>query len=69
MATSVCASMTSEEAMSLVRLLKPRMVVPIHHTSFSHYREPIEALVQRACEAGTVSLFTFPMEGKAISLP
>jgi hypothetical protein len=42
--------------------------VPIHHTSFSHYREPIEALVQRAEEAGLASLFKFPIEGVATFL-
>jgi L-ascorbate metabolism protein UlaG (beta-lactamase superfamily) len=48
--------------------VNPRLVVPIHHTSFSHYREPIEALVQRADEAGMASLFQFPVEGVAIFL-
>jgi L-ascorbate metabolism protein UlaG (beta-lactamase superfamily) len=61
-------SMTAEEAVTLARLVNPRLVVPIHHTSFSHYREPIEALVQRADEAGMASLFQFPVEGVAIFL-
>jgi N-acyl-phosphatidylethanolamine-hydrolysing phospholipase D len=61
-------SMTAEEAVTLARLVNPRVVVPIHHTSFSHYREPIQALVQRAEEAGMASLFKFPVEGVAISL-
>ena len=62
-------SMTSEEAVALVRMVGPRMVVPIHHTSFSHYREPIEALVQRADEAGMASRFRFLTEGTSIALP
>jgi hypothetical protein len=39
------------------------------HTSFSHYREPIEALVQRADEAGLGARFVFPTEGKPVALP
>ncbi|MDP8999590.1 MAG: hypothetical protein M3O46_05705 [Myxococcota bacterium] len=62
-------TMNSEEAISLVRLLDPKMVVPIHHTTFAHYREPIEALMQRADEAGLSSRFRFPTEGKIVSLP
>ena len=61
-------SMTAEEAVALTRVVNPRQVVPIHHTSFSHYREPIQALVQRAEEAGMASLFKFPVEGVAIFL-
>jgi N-acyl-phosphatidylethanolamine-hydrolysing phospholipase D len=61
-------SMTAEEAVALTRLVNPRQVVPIHHTSFSHYREPIQALIQRAEEAGMTSLFRVPEEGVAIFL-
>jgi L-ascorbate metabolism protein UlaG (beta-lactamase superfamily) len=61
-------SMTAEEAVALTRLVNPRLVVPVHHTSFSHYREPIEALVQRAEEAGMASRFRFPVEGVAMFL-
>jgi L-ascorbate metabolism protein UlaG (beta-lactamase superfamily) len=62
-------TMNSEEAVSLVRLVDPKLVVPIHHTTFAHYREPIEALEQRADEAGLGPRFDFPTEGKSISLP
>ena len=61
-------SMTAEEAVALTRVVNPRQVVPIHHTSFSHYREPIQALVQRAEEAGMASVFKFPVEGVAMFL-
>ena len=61
-------SMTAEDAVTLTRLVNPSVVVPIHHTSFSHYREPIQALVQRADEAGMASLFKFPIEGVAMFL-
>lgn len=62
-------TMNAEEGLALVRLVDPARVVPIHHTSFSHYREPIEALVQRADEAGLGARFVFPIEGKPIALP
>lgn len=61
-------SMTSEEAISLARLVDSKIFVPIHHTSFSHYREPIEALVQRAEEEGMTARFWFPTQGKSITL-
>jgi L-ascorbate metabolism protein UlaG (beta-lactamase superfamily) len=44
-------------------------VIPIHHTTFSHYREPIEALKQRATEAGETERFHFIREGETFALP
>jgi L-ascorbate metabolism protein UlaG (beta-lactamase superfamily) len=62
-------TMTSQEAVALVGLVDPKVVIPIHHTTFAHYREPIEALVQRADEAGLGARFRFPVEGAPIPLP
>lgn len=57
-------TMNSEEAMELVNRVAPTLVIPIHHTTFAHYREPIEALQQRAAEAGQVQRFHFIREGE-----
>lgn len=62
-------TMDSAEAMTLVGLVRPRLVIPIHHTTFAHYREPIEALEQRAAEAGQQKRFVFLREGETFPLP
>jgi L-ascorbate metabolism protein UlaG (beta-lactamase superfamily) len=61
-------SMNALEALELVRRLDPRLVVPIHHTTFAHYREPIEALQQRAAESGEAARFRFVREGESAAL-
>jgi L-ascorbate metabolism protein UlaG (beta-lactamase superfamily) len=62
-------TMDAEEAMALFNWVSPRFVIPIHHTTFSHYREPIEALTERASEAGLSERFLIPREGVALPLP
>jgi L-ascorbate metabolism protein UlaG (beta-lactamase superfamily) len=52
-------TMDAEEALELVRRVDPKQVMPIHHTTFAHYREPIEALEQRVSEAGETARFKF----------
>jgi L-ascorbate metabolism protein UlaG (beta-lactamase superfamily) len=62
-------TMDAEEAVELVRRVAPRWIIPIHHTTFGHYREPIEALEQRAGEAGLGPRFRFLREGETTALP
>jgi L-ascorbate metabolism protein UlaG (beta-lactamase superfamily) len=62
-------TMDADEAIELVRRIDPHLVIPIHHTTFGHYREPIEALEQRAAESGEASRFRFLHEGERASLP
>lgn len=62
-------TMNAVEALELVARVEPGLVVPIHHTTFAHYREPIEALVQRAHEAGETPRFRFLAEGQSLVLP
>jgi N-acyl-phosphatidylethanolamine-hydrolysing phospholipase D len=61
-------TMNAEEALELVRRIDPKLVVPIHHTTFAHYREPIEALMQRAAEGGEMHRFRFVREGETVAL-
>jgi L-ascorbate metabolism protein UlaG (beta-lactamase superfamily) len=61
-------TMDSEEAITLTRWVNPLRVIPIHHTTFSHYREPIEALEQRAAEADLAAKYVFPVEGRTVPL-
>lgn len=61
-------TMDAAEAVELTQRVDPSLIVPIHHTTFSHYREPIEALQQRADEAGLLARFHFLHEGERLAL-
>ncbi|HEY5962177.1 MAG TPA: MBL fold metallo-hydrolase [Polyangiaceae bacterium] len=61
-------TMNAEETMELARRVAPRWVVPIHHTTFAHYREPIAALEERAREAGELQRFRFLREGESVAV-
>ena len=41
-------SMNAEEAIQLLKMYNPKILIPIHHSSFGHYRESIEKLRQLA---------------------
>lgn len=62
-------TMNAEEAMELVRRVEPKLVMPIHHTTFAHYREPIEALEQLAEEQNEARRFHFLRLGEKTALP
>lgn len=38
----------AKEAMQIVYRMQPNVVVPIHHSTFSHYNESVSAFVERA---------------------
>jgi L-ascorbate metabolism protein UlaG (beta-lactamase superfamily) len=57
-------TMNAREAIELVRRVDPKLVIPIHHTTFAHYREPIEALAQLAEETGQAARFHFVRLGE-----
>lgn len=44
-------TMNAAEALTAFGQMDARMMLPIHHTTFGHYREPIEALREQALEA------------------
>jgi N-acyl-phosphatidylethanolamine-hydrolysing phospholipase D len=58
-------TMNAEETLALTLRVTPRLVIPIHHTTFGHYREPIVALEQRAAEAAQREHFRFLAEGES----
>jgi L-ascorbate metabolism protein UlaG (beta-lactamase superfamily) len=62
-------TMNAEEAVEVVRRVNPRWVLPIHHTTFGHYREPIDALRERAAEANLAARFRFLVTGESVPLP
>jgi L-ascorbate metabolism protein UlaG (beta-lactamase superfamily) len=61
-------TMNAEEALELTKRVAPRLVLPIHHTTFGHYREPIAALQERASEAGLAERFRFLNVGETIDV-
>ncbi|QSQ27486.1 MBL fold metallo-hydrolase [Pyxidicoccus parkwayensis] len=61
-------TMDADEALQLMSLLRPRRTIPIHHTTFSHYREPVRALEQQAEKAGLGNGLQLPRDGEAIDL-
>ena len=61
-------TMNAEEALELTKRITPHLVLPIHHTTFGHYREPIVALQERANEAGLALCFRFLREGETIDV-
>jgi N-acyl-phosphatidylethanolamine-hydrolysing phospholipase D len=62
-------TMNAEETLALVERIQPGLVIPIHHTTFAHYREPIAALEQRAAEAHLADRFHFLREGASFDVP
>jgi L-ascorbate metabolism protein UlaG (beta-lactamase superfamily) len=61
-------TMNAAEAVQLTERVAPRLVLPIHHTTFGHYREPIVALQERAAEAGLAERFRFLHEGETFDV-
>jgi N-acyl-phosphatidylethanolamine-hydrolysing phospholipase D len=61
-------TMNAAEAVELTRRVAPRLVLPIHHTTFGHYREPIVTLEERATEAGLSERFHFLREGETFDV-
>ena len=62
-------TMDASEATTLIGMVQAALVIPIHHTTFGHYREPILALEQRAEEAGVNGHLRILREGETTTLP
>jgi L-ascorbate metabolism protein UlaG (beta-lactamase superfamily) len=61
-------TMGADEASVLIGWLEPKRIIPIHHTTFGHYREPIDALLQRAAEEGFADRLRVVREGGVVDL-
>ena len=61
-------TMNAVEALQLTARVAPRLVLPIHHTTFGHYREPIVALEGRVAEEGLSKIFHFLKEGETFDV-
>ncbi|WP_437573379.1 MBL fold metallo-hydrolase [Sorangium sp. So ce887] len=62
-------TMDAEEAVAAAALLRARHVIPIHHTTFGHYREPVTAFVQRAATKRLSAHIHVPADGAWMPLP
>ncbi|WP_437629795.1 MBL fold metallo-hydrolase [Sorangium sp. So ce854] len=62
-------TMDAEEAVAAAALLRARHVIPIHHTTFGHYREPVTAFVQRATTKSLTARIHVPTDGAWMPLP
>ncbi|WP_437475982.1 MBL fold metallo-hydrolase [Sorangium sp. So ce1014] len=62
-------TMDAEEAVAAAALLRARHVIPIHHTTFGHYREPVTAFVQRAATKHLPAHIHVPADGAWMPLP
>lgn len=62
-------TLDAEELLTLEREVNARKIIPIHHTTFSHYREPIEALIQRASAAQISGQLDVIREGDSVAFP
>jgi len=63
-------TMDADELDALVAAINARRIIPIHHTTFGHYREPISAVEQHARRAGwSTRLLVLPEGGQAALEP
>ncbi|WP_437707411.1 MBL fold metallo-hydrolase [Sorangium sp. So ce448] len=62
-------TMDAEEAVAAAALLRARHVIPIHHTTFAHYREPVTAFTQRAVSKNLPAQIHVPTDGAWMPLP
>ncbi|AUX48883.1 hypothetical protein SOCE26_104260 [Sorangium cellulosum] len=62
-------TMNADEAVAAAALLRARHVIPIHHTTFGHYREPVTAFVQQASAKSLSAHVHVPTDGAWMPLP
>jgi N-acyl-phosphatidylethanolamine-hydrolysing phospholipase D len=58
-------SLDAAEGTRMVRTLRPRAVIPIHHSTFSHYAEPISEFAQALASSDYTGQLVVLDEGQA----
>jgi len=61
-------TMDAEEAARLIERVAPNRVVPVHHHTFSHYTEPVSALVDRLHHTRFAEALRVAEEGEVVAL-
>ena len=57
-------SLDAVEGTRVVRTLRPRAVIPIHHSTFSHYVEPISQFTQAMASSNYTGQVVILNEGR-----
>lgn len=60
--------LNSEECLRIVELLKPSLTIPVHHSTFSHYVEPISVLQKLSAKTKYKSKIKILKESSTIKL-
>jgi N-acyl-phosphatidylethanolamine-hydrolysing phospholipase D len=60
--------LNAAETIRMINALHPALTIPVHHTTFSHYREPISVLQQQAARLPRGAQLLIPEEGKITKL-
>jgi L-ascorbate metabolism protein UlaG (beta-lactamase superfamily) len=61
-------TMDAQEALQLVEFIRPTQVIPIHHTTFGHYVEPMGAFEKLSREKGYSAIIRILAEGESVDL-
>jgi len=61
-------SFTGRDALAAAHRIGAARMLPIHHTTFSHYREPIQALIDAHAEVPDIVALTVLAEGATFEL-
>lgn len=61
-------TLDGREAARLTALVEPRVVVPIHHHTFSHYVEPVDAFRDALAAAGQAGRLRLLAEGESVDV-
>ncbi|WP_425476384.1 MBL fold metallo-hydrolase [Paraflavitalea speifideaquila] len=56
------------ETIRIINALHPALTIPVHHTTFTHYREPISVLQQQAAGLPGTWKIELPVAGKIVDL-
>jgi N-acyl-phosphatidylethanolamine-hydrolysing phospholipase D len=62
-------TLDAQEAKRLSELFAPALLIPLHHHTFSHYVEPVDALVNLMNRSGAQTRLRVLREGESVELP
>ena len=61
-------TLDADEAARLIAAVEPLRVLPVHHHTFSHYGEPVEALVERLAGGRFAGALRVAQEGELVRI-
>lgn len=60
--------LNTAETLQIIRLLQPSLIIPVHHTTFTHYVEPVSVLYNAVHQTPFKKRIVKVKEGKIVSL-